>query len=276
MSKFVKTRRGASGYFTDRSLIRRVQREHVVALAGPRALLMQAAHPVAFEGFFAATTALADPYARLQRTAEVIDTIVFGERAAADEQTARVRRIHSRVRGRLEQPAGPFAAGTPWAADDPALLLWIIATLADSGLVVYERYVGSLDRDERERYWADSRVMGGLFGLRNDELPQSFGELRDYMRAMLEGDELHVTPAARELALEIVLRPPVPLAARPLLELANTITVGMLPSRLRREYGLRWDPLRGLAVLAGAQYARRLLLPILPRRVRHRRVTFAT
>jgi uncharacterized protein (DUF2236 family) len=276
MSKFVKTRRGASGYFTDRSLIRRVQREHVVALAGPRALLMQAAHPVAFEGFFAATTALADPYARLQRTAEVIDTIVFGERAAADEQTARVRRIHSRVRGRLEQPAGPFAAGTPWAADDPALLLWIIATLADSGLVVYERYVGSLDRDERERYWADYRVMGGLFGLRNDELPQSFGELRDYMRAMLEGDELHVTPAARELALEIVLRPPVPLAARPLLELANTITVGMLPSRLRREYGLRWDPLRGLAVLAGAQYARRLLLPILPRRVRHRRVTFAT
>jgi uncharacterized protein (DUF2236 family) len=62
---------------------------------------MQAAHPVAFEGFFAATTALADPYARLQRTAQVIDTIVFGERAAADEQTARVRRIHSRVRGRL-------------------------------------------------------------------------------------------------------------------------------------------------------------------------------
>src|SRR5689334_5214883 len=95
----------SGGYFTDESLIRRVQREHVVALAGPRALLMQAAHPVAFEGFFAATTALADPYARLQRTAQVIDTIVFGERAAADEQTARVRRIHSRVRGRLEQPA---------------------------------------------------------------------------------------------------------------------------------------------------------------------------
>jgi uncharacterized protein (DUF2236 family) len=266
----------SGGYFTDESLIRRVQREHVVALAGPRALLMQAAHPVAFEGFFAATTALADPYARLQRTAQVIDTIVFGERAAADEQTARVRRIHNRVRGRLEQPAGPFAAGTPWAADDPALLLWIIATLADSGLVVYERYVGSLDRDERERYWADYRVMGALFGLRDDELPQSFGELREYMRAMLEGDELHVTPAARELAIEIVLRPPVPLAARPLLELANTITVGMLPHRLRRQYGLRWDPLRGLAVLAGAQYARRLLLPVLPRRVRHRRVTFAT
>jgi len=272
----MKTRRVASGYFTDRSLIRRVQREHVVALAGPRALLMQAAHPVAFEGFFAATTALADPYARLQRTAQVIDTIVFGKRAAADEQTARVRRIHSLVRGRLEQPAGPYAAGTPWAADDPALLLWIIATLADSGLVVYQRYVGSLDRDDRERYWADYRMMGRLFGLDDDEMPASFGDLRDYVQTMVDGDELHVTPAARELAIEIVLRPPVPLAARPLLELANSITVGMLPPRLRRQYGLRWDPLRGLAVRAGAQYARRLVLPVLPHRLRHRTVTFAT
>ena len=75
------------GYFDDRSIIRRVQREHVCALAGPRALLMQAAHPVAFAGFFASTGALADPYARLRRTADVIDTVVFGEREAADAAT---------------------------------------------------------------------------------------------------------------------------------------------------------------------------------------------
>src|SRR6478609_5393361 len=119
------------GYFEDHSLIRRVQREHVSELAGPRALLMQAAHPVAFAGFFASTGALADPYARLRRTADVIDAVVFGEREAADAATARVRRVHGRFRGRLAEPAGPFPAGTPWAADDPDLLLWIIATLAD-------------------------------------------------------------------------------------------------------------------------------------------------
>ena len=37
-------------FFTNDSMIRRVQRESVVALAGPRTLLMQAAHPVAFAG----------------------------------------------------------------------------------------------------------------------------------------------------------------------------------------------------------------------------------
>jgi len=42
-------------YFDDTSLIRRVHREQVVALGGPRALLMQAAQPVAFAGFFAKT-----------------------------------------------------------------------------------------------------------------------------------------------------------------------------------------------------------------------------
>ncbi|MDP9344936.1 MAG: hypothetical protein M3P44_04305 [Actinomycetota bacterium] len=36
--------------FTDDSMLRRVIREQVVGLSGPRALLMQAAHPVAFAG----------------------------------------------------------------------------------------------------------------------------------------------------------------------------------------------------------------------------------
>ncbi|MET0974017.1 MAG: oxygenase MpaB family protein, partial [Thermoleophilaceae bacterium] len=65
----------AEGYFTDDSMLRRVIREQVVGLSGPRALLMQAAHPVAFAGFFAHTGALDEPYERLQRTARVLDTI---------------------------------------------------------------------------------------------------------------------------------------------------------------------------------------------------------
>lgn len=258
-----------AGYFDDRSQIRRVQREHVCALAGPRALLMQAAHPLAFAGFFVSTGALADPYARLRRTADVIDTVMFGERDDADAATARVRRVHGRFRGRLAEPAGAFPAGTPWAANDPELLLWIIATLADSGLVVYERYVGRLEADEREAYWADYRLMGRLFGLPEREMPPSFDAFEAYLAEMVRG-VLHVTPQARELALDIVLRPPVPAAARPLLELANQITVGLLPPRLRREYGLRWDPVRGLATRAGAEYAKRLLLPVLPAVLRYR------
>jgi uncharacterized protein (DUF2236 family) len=261
----------ASGYFNDASEIRRVHREQVVGLGGPRALLMQAAHPVAFSGFFAATRALDDPYPRLQRTAAVLHTIIFGARADADRATEKVRRIHSRMRGRLPRPAGRFPAGTRWAADDPQLLLWIIATLADSSLLIYERYVSPLAPRAREHYWGDYRVLAGLFGLAEADMPQSRAALHDYVEQMVGSGQLWVTPEARELGRRIVLRPPVPLVARPLRELANFVTVGLLPPTLRAQYGLGWDPLKGLVHWSGAQYTRRVLVPVLPRRLRYGR-----
>lgn len=255
-------------YFTDSSMLRRVNREMAVALSGPRALLMQATHPVTFEGFFARTNTIEAPYERLRRTAQVMDTIAFGSRADADRATRRVRAMHKRVRGELERPAGRFPAGTAFAADDPALLLWVLATLVDSALVVYERYVGSVSHALRDAYWRDYRVVGGLFGLRDGDMPADIDAFDAYMRRMLGGDELFVTPAARELAIEIVLRPPVPLTHRPVLELVNFITVGLLPSRLRRQYGLSWDPLRSLMLRGGAEYAKRMIVPLAPQRLR--------
>lgn len=255
-------------HFADSSMFRRVHREFAVALSGPRALLMQAAHPVAFEGFFAHTGALDEPYERLARTAEVMNTIAFGSRADADRVTRRVRAMHSRVRGELEQPAGRFPAGTPFAADDPELLLWVLATLVDSALVFYDRYVASLSRAERDAYWQDYRVVGGLFGLRDDEMPADIDDFDAYMDEMLDGNDLFVTSAARELALQIVMRPPVGLAKRPVLEVVNFITVGLLPAGLRRQFGLSWDPLRAVMLRGGAQYAKRVLVPLAPGRLR--------
>ena len=258
------------GYFTDASMIRRVHREQVVGLAGSRALLMQASHPVAFAGFFMSTGSLGDPYPRLRRTARVLDTILFGDRAEADSVSARVRRVHAATRGVLPTAAGRFPAGTPWAADDPDLTLWILATLADSGALVYTRYVGGLTRAELDAYWQDWRVVGRLFGLKEADMPAGARQLRSYMREMLNGDALHVSQDARELGIRVVLKPPVPLAARPLLELANFITVGLLPARIRRQYGLRWDPGRSLLLRAGAESTKRLIVPVLPGKLRFR------
>jgi len=57
------------GYFTDDSMLRKVHRERALALSGPRALLMQAAHPLAVSGLLAHSTAIDEPYERLARTA---------------------------------------------------------------------------------------------------------------------------------------------------------------------------------------------------------------
>ena len=258
-----------STLFDDGSVLRRVHRERVMALAGPRALLLMAGHPVAFEGFFMQTGSLEDPYARLQRTANVLEALTFGPKRRAQAMTRRVREIHATVRGTLPETAGRFPAGTPYAADDPELLLWVLASLADSNLLVYERYVRPLSADEREGYWQDFRVIGREFGLKAREMPKDIDAFEAYMDAMVTGPDLWVTDRARELAVEIVLHPPLPVKLRPVLELANFITVGLLPRRLRHGYRLTWDPARALVLSGGAQYARRVLLPLLPPRLRY-------
>ena len=236
-------------------MLRRIHRERAVALSGPRALLMQAAHPRAVRGLLAHSSALEDPYDRLARTAQVMSTVGFGSRADADRVTRRVRALHRR-----------------YGVDQADLLLWVLFTLVDSGLVVYQRYVSTLSRDEQAAYWQDYKVVGRLFGLRKRELPATLDDLDEYRHRMLEGDELCVTEWARRRARTIVLEPPVPWVARPLLETVNFITVALLPDRIRDEYGFSPLPpafVRKALVAGGAEYVKRAVIPLLPDRYRY-------
>jgi uncharacterized protein (DUF2236 family) len=260
-----------SDYFTDASAIRRVYRERALALAGPRALLMQAAHPLAVAGLLAHTGAIDQPYERLARTAQVMSTVTFGTRAEADRAMRHVRAMHRRVRGRLSMPAGRFDAGTPYRADDPELLMWILYTLVDSAIVVYRLYVGALDERDQERFWADYRVVGRLFGLKEREMPATLAGLRAYGRGVLEDGTLVVTPWARTRAREIVLEPPVPIYLRPVVEAVNFVTVALLPAPIRDQYGFFPLPpafLRRTLVAGGAEYVKRAIVPLLPARLR--------
>ena len=261
----------ATGYFTDDSILRRVHRERAVALSGPRALLMQAAHPLAVTGLLAHSSAMDAPYDRLARTAEVMSTIGFGPREEADRVTTHVRSMHRRVNGRIKDPVGRFPAGTPYSADQPDLLLWVLFTLVDSGVVVYRKYVGSMSRAEEAGYWEDYKLVGGLFGLGRSDMPDTLEDLDDYRREMLEGDTLLVTDWARQRAREIVLEPPIPWIAQPLLQTANFITIALLPDRIRREYGfapLPPAPVRRALVAGGAEYVKRVVIPFVPERLR--------
>src|ERR1700761_3562341 len=175
-------------YFDDDSVIRQVLRERALALSGPRALLMQAAHPLAVAGLLAHSDALEDPYVRLARTAKIMNLITFGARAEADRATRRVRAMHRAVKGRLPDAVGPYPAGAPYRADDPELLMWILYSLVDSAVVVYRTYVGRLDDEERAELGQDYRVVGRLFGLRPGQMPAGLAELDAYGQEMLGGD----------------------------------------------------------------------------------------
>jgi uncharacterized protein (DUF2236 family) len=261
------------GYFTDDSMLRVVHRERAVALSGPRALLMQAAHPLAVTGLLAHSTAVDEPYDRLARTAEVMNTIGFGTRADADRVTRRVRGMHRRVSGAIPGEVGPYPAGTPYAADQPDLLLWVLFTLVDSGIVVYDKYVRSISDAEQAAYWEDYKVVGELFGLTRADMPDTLADLRDYKRDMLTSGRLVVTEWARTRARHIVLEPPVPVQFRPLVQTANFVTIALLPDEIRRQYRLGDWPLppmllRRALVAGGAEYVKRVVIPLMPDSVR--------
>ena len=111
-------------------------------------------------------------------------------------------------------------------------------------------------------------MVGGLFGLADADMPATIEDFDAYWHDMLRSDDLHVSPQARDLAKRIVFRPPVPPAAVPLRELVNQTTIGLLPPTLRWQYRLPWDPVRAAAVHGGAEWIRRLLMPLAPERLR--------
>lgn len=252
-------------------MLRRVHREQVMILAGGRALLLMAAHPVVFEGFFAATSAKGDPFARLERTAVVLGKITYGSKASADRATAFVRRMHRSATGTLPKAAGRFPAGTPYSAADPELLFWVWGSLIDSCLLVYERYVAPLSDAERQAYWEDQRFVGKQFGIPYKAMPKRVEGLGEYMDSMIASGDLFVTDDALDTARNVILQPPVPpgLVTLPLKEAINQTSIGLLPPEVRSLYGFSWDPLRGLALRGGQEYLRRLVVPVAPSIVRH-------
>lgn len=257
----------SNGYFAPHGEAWRVGRELALLLGGGRALLLQVAHPLVAAGVAEHSDYRRDPWKRLEGTISAVWSIVFGSRAQADRAAARVRTMHSRVHGHTARPMGPFPAGTPYSALDPELLMWVHATLVDTVLLVHRQWVGPLTADAQAGYYEEMKVAARLFGTPDDVMPATLDEFRAYMADMLERPEICATETAREIAAA-VMHPPLPLPLRPAMEMANQITAGLMPVRLRREYGLSWDPARAALVGATRETTRRLLMPLLPARLR--------
>ena len=256
-------------FFPEGSLIREVQRERLVALSGARALFMQAAHPVAFIGFFGHTQHGEDPHPRLARTALAMNTVIYGSERQALEVNAIVSQMHARVRGTLSEAIGPYPAGTEFRGDDPELLMWILGAFVDSSYLAFERYVRPLSAGEREELWQQWRKVGAVFGLLPTDMPSTYGVFREYIDAMVESGLLIVTDEARDVARRVILNPPIPAALAPVKELVNQLTIESLPSDLRAQFGFAPVPGRGLALGALGEWWRLIARPLAPEVVRY-------
>jgi len=226
--------------------------------AGPRALLLQLAHPQVAAGVDEHSDFRSDPWARLQATLRSYLTIVYGTGTAARAEIRRLNGLHRSI------------TGPGYAARDPDLSLWVHATLVDTTIVAYDAWIEPLPRAERERYYAETLPIGRAFGVPPDRLPADLAAFETYVAGMLAPDgPVHPSATARELAWH-VLNPPLgpvlpPLAAVPRAAYAWTLwpSIGLLPPNVRVEYGLRWGALEATVStwLVGAWRFWRPLLP---------------
>jgi uncharacterized protein (DUF2236 family) len=254
------------GLFGPGSVTWRVNRESVLLLGGGRALILQVAHPLIAAGVSEHSNYREDPWGRLRRTLDLTTRIVFGDAETAAEASARLRRVHTRVVGVTSEPGGRFPAGTPYAASDPDLLMWVHATLLDTALLVYDGCVRPVSIAERRRYYQEQRRLAEAYGIPRARQPETYEEFNEYVAGMLESDSLAATDSLRDVA-DALLRPRVPVAMRPFVETLGLATIGMLPARLREELGLPWGPKRE-RLLALSRAALRHGSPLLPSRWR--------
>jgi uncharacterized protein (DUF2236 family) len=231
---------GDPGLYGPGSEVWRVGRERVLLAGGAAALLLQLAHPLVAAAVADHSSFRQDPFERLRATLDAVLAISFGDREQAHRSAAAVSATHRRVRGVLADPVGRYPAGTPYRASDPGLALWVHATLVFAALESYSSLVEPLGPRRRERYYQEAKRFAGLFGVPDAMLPVRYVDFQEYWRSMVAGPDLSAGPAARDLAAA-VLKPPVTAMLRPALAPLRAFTAGLLPERIRREFGLAAD-----------------------------------
>ncbi|MDP2289841.1 MAG: oxygenase MpaB family protein [Actinomycetota bacterium] len=243
-------------WFAEDRVIRRVHSDASMFVGGLRAILLQSLHPLAMAGVAEHSDYRADPWGRLQRTADFLAATTFGPASVAEESIARVRHVHRRVRGTAPD-------GRAYSAGDPHLLRWVHVCEVDSFLASYRRYGASeLTPAQADEYVADMAVVASALGVNHP--PTSVDDLRNEFRDFR--DELQGTKAAREAARFLLVDPPLPLAARPAYALLGTAAVALLPMWARWPLRLPYLPVSEAVLVrpAGAAVTRLIRWSLAP------------
>jgi uncharacterized protein (DUF2236 family) len=227
-----------AGAFGPESVTWRINRESALFLGAARAALLQLAHPWVAAAIAQHSTVLDRPIARFHNTFRVVFTMVFGSLEQALGAARHLYSLHTGIRGEIPERVAGWARGTAYQANEAGALRWVYATLIETAVMAYEWALGPLTGAEREQYYAETKVLAGLFSIPTDVLPEDWEAFVAYNRAMHESDALGVSPGAREMAPKLLagagswIHPP---------HWYRALTAEWMPPRLREEFGLEVD-----------------------------------
>lgn len=221
--------RQADGLFGPHSVAWRVHGDVTsMMVGGISGLLLQMLHPAVLAGVWDHSNFRADMHGRLRRTARFIAVTTYGGRTAAETTIERIRAIHAQVQGRLPD-------GTPYRANDPALLAWVHVTEATSFLNAWVRYAEpGMSRRDQDRYFDEVSQVGRALGA--DPVPRDWSEARQLIRTMRP--QLRYDRRTRDVAHLVLGRRRLShRAAEALQTLTMQAGVDLLPDWARRMHG---------------------------------------
>lgn len=255
------------GYFGPESVMWRIHREAVVGIGLGRALLMQVAHPWVAQAVADHSTFYTQSRERLFHTLAAAELLIFGSRRQADEVAAHIRAVHTRIHGVLTEDVGRWKAGTYYTAEDPDALRWVLVTLVETTLLIYERCFGPLDDDTVSAYLTEAEFLGSMLGVIPNSVPRDRQALAEYIQTMVDDGTVAVGDVARGLA-QALASPDLTTGARlrtwPYRAACEALATATMPETLRLQYGSLLVPRRPRLVTAGASAGRGLLLRLPP------------
>ncbi|MHA7180023.1 oxygenase MpaB family protein [Arthrobacter sp. MDB2-24] len=228
-----------AGYFPVGSAVWTVHSSMTPTVAGIRALLLQALHPGAMAGVHAHSSFREEPLGRLANTIRWIFTVTYGSRVAAQEGSAFVQRLHTRVHGTYVDSRGEEK---PYSAADPDLIRWVHLAFTDAFVAAHASYGGPIPGGV-DQYVAEWAQAGELMGL--EDPPRSEAELRSQLAAF--DGELTTSDQVRE-ALTYIRRPPLPWSQRLGYQVLFAGAVATLEPSHREMLGLRVPSLGPIAL----------------------------
>ena len=222
------------GFFGPASVTWRLHADLSGPVSGLRSLLLQALHPLAMAGVDQHSQWRDDPGDRFATTSAYVLTVTYGDRAAARAAAARVRKVHERVKG-----TDPVT-GRPYAAGDPALLIWVHAALVDSGLAAAALYGAPLSAAEQDQYVAEMTAAAELIGIpaagfADGGAPASVAELDAYFQSVRP--DLATSTSTADTAAYLLGMPDVEPELAEAWQVLAAAAVAALPGWARDMYG---------------------------------------
>jgi len=234
------------------------------------ALMLQVAHPTVAGGAREHSDFVTDPWNRLYRTLDYVNLLVYGGPEGAINCGRQMRAMHQRIKG-----VDPW--GRRYHALEPTAFAWVHATLAYAIVETHRVFGVPLTYRETVQFYEEWRGLGRLLGIRERDLPETWGQFQDYLERMIE-EELQDNDVVQLVhrTLASPAAPPIDwmgertwgVLTKPAARAMRLSTAGLLPVSARRKLGLELKPreereLRALGALMRGS------TPLLPRWVKN-------